>query len=58
MMRRVTSLFVVQLFALFGHPAKSQTTVPRQVRVAADRISVDQLTHDIDYLARSNNLQR
>lgn len=39
------------LFALFVQPAQSQTSLPGSVRTAADRISVDQLTRDIDYLA-------
>jgi hypothetical protein len=51
MVRRVALLFLLPLFAIFGPPAQSQTTLPRQVRAAADRISVNQLTQDIDYLA-------
>jgi hypothetical protein len=51
MVRRVAFLLLLPLFTLFVQPAQSQTTLPRQVRTAADRISVDQLTRDIDYLA-------
>lgn len=43
--------FFLALFALSVQPAQSQTNLPRSVRAAADRISVDQLTRDIDYLA-------
>jgi hypothetical protein len=51
MMRRVPFLLLLPLFALFVQPAQSQTSLPRRVREAADRISVDRLTQDIDYLA-------
>src|SRR5947209_10005414 len=51
MMRRVAFLFLLPLFAVSAQPAQSQTTLPRRVRSAADGISVDQLTRDIDYLA-------
>lgn len=51
MIRRVAFAFLLPLIVLFAQPAQSQTTLPRRVRAAADRISVDQLTHDIDYLA-------
>src|SRR2546423_10508411 len=50
MMGRAALPFLL-LFALFAHPAQAQTSLRRRVRAAADRISVDQLTHDIDYLA-------
>jgi len=51
MMRRTAFTYLLPLFALFVQPVQSQTTLPRSVRSAADRISVDQLTRDIDYLA-------
>ena len=51
MMRGTVFTCLLSLFALFVQPAPSQTTLPRSVRAAADRISVDQLTRDIDYLA-------
>lgn len=50
-MRGVRFRFFLPLFALFVQSAESQTALPRRVRAAADQISVDQLTHDIDYLA-------
>lgn len=51
MVRRLALRVLLPLLALFAPPAESQTTLSREVRAAADRISVNQLTHDIDYLA-------
>jgi hypothetical protein len=51
MMRRTAFTLLLPLFASLVQPAQSQITLPRSVRSAADRISVDQLTRDIDYLA-------
>ena len=49
-MRRFAFPVLLPLFAVFAQPVQSQTTLPRQLRAAAGRISVEQLTHDIEYL--------
>ena len=51
MMRRLALPFFLALCPLPAQPAQAQTNLPHRVRTAADRISVDQLTRDIDYLA-------
>jgi hypothetical protein len=51
MICRVVFPSLLSLFVLVVQTAQSQATLPREVRAAADRISVQQLTSDIDYLA-------